>query len=707
MFTPICFWSIAKRKDSVSPKPGTPVVPIIRAGDLIEQVPFGQTRYFGWCGEPVNNPSDAQYVVYPNTLPVPPGFEWSMGAPAPASLDDWQKTAKHIHEAVYTPPALSNLPSSSFLPANRLGQVNAEQPEQVEQEECTQLAATPIGYSIISSRNNRRVRATNFLLRDIVRVHHFRKEPDSDHCTLILTIEVIGSQHSTHAVEITVGEIDMVGTRILRNLGSAIIYPSAKASFLSHFPILVREKLDNCPQRFVYESSGWVFLPQGQWAYVHDGAEVPFNNIAFQSGFEFGKSCARYPTDRLVRNALKLLGLSKELPAVLIPILYAHLALIWSLFDAAGYPPHMLLFLKGTTGSLKTAVASLLFNFEGKAEKNIPATFRDTSASMEVKMGQYRDRVLLVDDFCPAASDGARRILEQNLEQLVRFYGDGIAKARTNPRLEETYEKRPHGLCAITGEDSAGSYSSLLRCLFITVRPDTYDKDLLAEYQDNPMIWTQYLECFVDFCVNSAPQIVGQIQADFPRFRAEGEQTISERRLIDAYACLSLAARVMLNFAYSVSVLSEAEANRLFTQFATTILTTCQASAEESKGADPAKVFARLIKEGIDRHAVTLPSRGEFEAAPDKFLGYSDNKYWYFWGSRLYDYIRREYAVGGGQFPLSQQKLWECLYVTNILLPSAPREVCSGKFEYTVRASFGSRPRLIRIDPSALEAFSK
>lgn len=132
MFTPICFWSIAKRKDSVSPKPGTPVVPIIRAGDLIEQVPFGQTRYFGWCGEPVNNPSDAQYVVYPNTLPVPPGFEWFMGAPAPASLDAWQTTATFVQEAAYTPPTLPALPALPYLPANLPGQASEEQSDQEE-----------------------------------------------------------------------------------------------------------------------------------------------------------------------------------------------------------------------------------------------------------------------------------------------------------------------------------------------------------------------------------------------------------------------------------------------------------------------------------------------------------------------------------------------------------------------------------------------
>lgn len=560
---------------------------------------------------------------------------------------------------------------------------------------------------MISSKNNRRVRATNFLLRDVICVYHFKEGPDADRCTVILIVEIIASQHLTHAIEITVEELDMVGTRIAKKLGNAIIYPAAKASFLRHFPILVREKFDGCPKRFVYGASGWVLLPQGQWTYVRDNAKAPFENIVFQSGFEFGTPRTRYATDWLVRNALKLLNLSKELSAALIPVLYAHLAIVWSLFEAAGYPPHVLLFIKGTTGSLKTAVASLLFNFEAKPERNIPATFRDTSASMEVQMGQYRDRVLLVDDFCPAANDGARRILEQNLEQLIRFYGDGIAKARTNPRLEETYAKRPHGLCAITGEDSAGSYSSLLRCLFITIRPDTYNKDLLAEFQENPTVWTQYLEHFVEFCVSNASQIVGQIQADFPQFREEGERTISERRLVDAYACLSLVARIMLNYAYNASVLSEAEANRLYAQFTATILATCQASAEEAKGTDPTKVFARLMKEGIDRRAVILPSREEFEAAPDKFLGYSDGRYWYFWGSRLYDYIRREYAVGGGQFPLSQQKLWDCLYVANILIPSAPREVCSGKFEYTVRASFGSRPRLIRIDPSALEAFSK
>lgn len=520
-----------------------------------------------------------------------------------------------------------------------------------------------------------------------------------------MTIQLVSPLASSETVEIAISELDSVGAKIGQKLGTAIVYPGVKASFFGRFSILVRERLAHCHHQYIYLSTGWVMLPQGQWTYVHDGAKPPYNNIMFKTGFKFGVTKNGHSPNWLIQNAWRLLGLSQDKAAILIPFLFAHLSLLWSLFNAAGYPPHMLLFIKGTTGSLKTAVASLLFNFSGESRYNIPASFRDTSASMEVKMEKYRDRVLLVDDFCPAASENARRVLEQNLEQLVRFYGDGVAKARTNPKLEEVTEKRPQGLCTITGEDSAGSFSSLLRCLFITVEPSTYNKALLAEFQAQPVIRTEYLRCFVDYCVNNAPRIIDWVQSEFPTFRERGGKVITERRLADAYADLCLVGKIVIDFACQNTVISPNQREDLFTEFNSVILSTCTQSAEEAKGADPVKIFARILIEGIEKRSILLAIREEFETAPDKFVGYQEGEYWYFWGANLYDSIRREYSLGGKKFPLSQNRLWDALYIANILVPSKPREQSGNKFEYGVKVSFGNRPRLIRINSTILKNF--
>lgn len=703
MIQPICFYSVAKR---ITFPPNAVFSPIFFPMEMIQHTPNCGFAYFDYCGNRVDDLEKAGYVVYPNTMPTPPGFRWCGGAQPVQEAELWQANVEILSHSLYFPsePQHQNSAPQISRPSSAIVSPSVGAKDE-ELEDSLSLVETSQGYGIVSAKTHRKTRATNYLLRDVIIVHHLRNGKEQDEISIRLMIQLVSPSAPLEAVEVAVSELDSVGAKIGKKIGAAIVYPGVKTSFFSQFSILIRERLAHCQHQYVYLSTGWVMLPQGQWAYVHDGGKPPYDNIVFRSGFKFETPKNGCSPNWLIPNAWRLLSLSQDVAAILIPFLFAHLSLLWSLFNAAGYPPHMILFIKGTTGSLKTAVASLIFNFSGVPENNIPASFRDTSASMEVRIEQYRDRALLVDDFCPAASENTRRVLDQNLEQLIRFYGDGIAKGRTNPRLEEVTEKKPQGLCVITGEDSSGSFSSLLRCLFVVVEPDTYNKQLLAEFQANPTHWTAYLKCFVEYCANNAPQIVNFIQSEFPAFRDLGGQFISERRLADACADLCIATKILLEFGHHASIISTDEKDRIFSQFKNVILDTCARSAEEAKGMNPVKIFAHVLTEGIEKRSILLATREEFELAPDKFAGYEEDGYWYFWGSNLYDSIRREYSMLDKRFPLSQSRLWEALYIANVLVPSKSREKSGSKFEYGVRVSFGNRPRLIRIAPAVLKTF--
>lgn len=702
MFSPLCCYVVSKRIEYSSLDPRVPVAPIVRWSDLIKRTPFGSIAFFDRACELVTNIEQACYVVHPETIPPPPGFVvFSQRQRSKNGIDAWQANAQVVQDMVYSPQQAAPMPApASFL---------VQPAEEVELDDAQQeLIETPDGYALISPKDRRQVRASNFLITDLTIVHYLKDGAEVDHQVVHLDILVIaGPAHRVvDALDIAKEELDNVGAKIGKKIGVAISYPGAKQSFWGKLSVFVRERLAYCNQRFIYKSSGWVETPQNQWIYVRDGVRPPSENISFQCGFQFGIPEHDCTTDWLIRNAWRLLSLSPKEPAAsLIPVLFAHLGLVWSLFEAAGYPPHLLLFIKGTSGSLKTSVASLIFNFSGNPQDNIPATFRDTSASMEVKMGVYRDRVLLVDDFCPAASENSRRILEQNLEQLIRFYGDGIAKSRTNPKMEETHEKRPHGLCVITGEDSAGSYSSLLRCLFISVSPGTYDSDLLLKFQETPSLWTGYLDRFVSFCCDNTSWIIDFVRKQFPILRKQAESVISERRLVDAFASLCLAEKILLEFVSRPLGLSIKDQENFINQMETEILEVCRRSAEESKDANPIKIFSRYLLEGVEKQAIRLVSRREFELSPEKFDGYIENDLWHFRGNTLFSYIRKEYAGIGKQFPLTEKRLWEELYLSNILIPAASREEAGSRFEYGVKASFGNRSRYIRIDPSALTKY--
>lgn len=718
LYHPIIFPSVAKREGCSKPPPGVPYSPIVFPDLLIDKrIPGQLITYLGWDGEPVQCLADAVYVIYPNNLPPPPGFRQIGGHPPEADMETWDEVASAVSNALYTPPPRSVpiIPAvpqqiaetQSPLPADPQRPAGVQQPEPQEATELTdqmQLVETPDGFALVPAKTTRRVPASNYVIREVTILHRlYANEAKNRTFVRLMLYIIMPGSHTVTTVDIPIDGLDTMVSQIGKEVPTAIAHPAAKKMFTQLLPVWVREHLANCQRRYVYHDSGWVLPPKCGWCYVHADAVPPSDHVRFETDFRFGMTGNGHAHGWLVQNSWRLLSLSKDPPTILIPFLFAHLALMRTLFDFAGHPPHVLLFIKGLTGSLKTAVASLLFNFSANTKNSIPASFRDTSASMEVKMSAYKDRVLLVDDFCPAASENARRILEQNPEQLIKFYSDGIAKARTNPKMEETYEKRPHGLCAITGENSAGSYSSLLRCLFVTVQPSTYDKALLAEFQADPTVWTECLKVFVNFCVKNANDIISFVQAQFPVPRERAAQVISERRLVDAYVCLSLTAKIVLDFVAPYLSMPDEDKSTTYAQFDAVLLECCRRSAEEAKEVDPVQVFACIVCEGIDKNTLLLTKRLEVEASPDKFHGYTDGNFWHFWPNELLDFVRCSYELSGKKFPLSTTRLWEALYQAKILVPTKPRGVGEGKFEYGVRAGFGSRPRMIRIDPVVLK----
>lgn len=682
MFYPIRFYCVAKREGAGNPPPGVSPCPIDFPDELIKRkIPGQLITYLGWDSKPVSRPGDALYVIYPNTMPPPPGFR-QIGRHSPvADVETWGEIASAVSHALYTPPhpilPQQAVEAQSALPTVPQQPAGTDQPELQEATELTdqmQLVETPDGFALVPAKSTRRVPASNYVIRDVMMLHQVYADETRNRTVvqLMLYIKTPGSSRVEH-VNIPIDGLDIVVAQIGKEVPTTIAYPASKKMFTQLLPVWVREHLVNCHHRYVYHDSGWVLPPKCGWSYVYDCAVPPVDHVRFETDFRFGMTGNGHAPGWLVRNSWRLLSLSKDPPAIPIPFLFAHLSLLWTPFEVAGHPPHVLLFIKGLTGSLKTAMASLLFNFSADPTNNIPASFRDTSASMEVRMGEYKDRVLLIDDFCPAASENTRRILDQNLEQVIRFYGDGIAKQRTNPKMEKTHEKRPQGLCAITGEDSAGSLSSQLRCLFVTVQPDTYDKTLLAEFQADPTVWTEYLKNFVNFCVKNADGIISFVQAQFPVLREKAVQIIAERRLVDVYVCLSLTVKFVLDFAAPHLSMTDEDKASTYTQFDAVVLECCRRSAEEAREVDPVHVFARLVCEGIDKQALHLTGRREFEADPKEFHGYIDGNYWCLWPNELFNFVRRTYELGGKKFPLTLSRLWEALYQAKVLVPAKPR----------------------------------
>lgn len=189
-----------------------------------------------------------------------------------------------------------------------------------------------------------------------------------------------------------------------------------------------------------YHCSGWTRVA-GRWLYGQKDTEVSRFSIKFITDFQIACDPAMTPLSAM-HSAMGMLELSDN-PATIVPlVLFAHLGVLIKLFEHAGFPPHLLMFVNGKTGSFKTAACAVKFNLSGDPRNNIPATFRDSIASVEAKFQTYVDQTMLLDDFSPATTAGNRANMNRLLEAIIRYYGKG----RGNATVTKSTALVPRGL---------------------------------------------------------------------------------------------------------------------------------------------------------------------------------------------------------------------------------------------------------------------
>ena len=299
----------------------------------------------------------------------------------------------------------------------------------------------------------------------------------------------------------------------------------------------------------IIKTAGWVTIPRynNRPLFVYANDTIGHNN-AFKC--ETGKQLLwiqEMSQQESFFHAVRMLKLSSDMKKTLPLWLVSHMGVMFSLFEKAGYAPRFVTYLYGSSGSLKTSVSKVFFKILKDDFNDISANFNDTMTALEIKMGSTKDEVLLVDDYRPSALRSEAARMNNNFEKLIRFYGDGIGKGRGNVNLSLRNEFKPMSMCAVTGELLHGTASSLLRLLIIHVGKETYDKTLLKFYQDNPKVFTTHIKYLTDYIAEKHEELEIYIQTQFPKYRADYNQKLTESRLVDAAVCLRITADIVLD----------------------------------------------------------------------------------------------------------------------------------------------------------------
>lgn len=323
----------------------------------------------------------------------------------------------------------------------------------------------------------------------------------------------------------------------------------------------------------------------------------------------------------------QMLNISINTAHGVICVTYALTGVLAKPFEDAGYPIRFTLFVNGKTGSLKTALAKVVFCYFNPTKPKQLHTFRDTANSIDIYAGAQRDDICLLDDFRPPTSKAHKAHMDEVLERMITHIGDGVSKNRTNANLERVDGKIHRGGSVITGEYKGGGESSRLRCFFLDVQNDEIQGEKLRFFQNNPRCWTSVLARFVKYVEKNYDGIVAYIRENMERKRKDLDEQAIAKRCCEQGATFYVIYDLLCDFLLSLKTPVQKEIKDTHIQC---ILETLQKSESAAREMSTTNCYAKALHYIYLKHQIVLENslRGYGENVA-KCDGFVENGYLY------------------------------------------------------------------------------
>lgn len=323
----------------------------------------------------------------------------------------------------------------------------------------------------------------------------------------------------------------------------------------------------------------------------------------------------------------QMLNISTNMAHGVVCVTYALTGILAKPFEDARYPIRFTLFVNGKTGSLKTALAKVVFCYFNPTKQRRLHTFRDTPNSIDIYAGEQRDDICLLDDFRPPTNKAHKAHMDEVLERMITHIGDGVSKNRTNANLDSVEGKIHRGGSVITGEYKGGGESSRLRCFFLDVKNDEIQGEKLRFFQNNLRCWTSVLARFVTYVEGDYDNIVIRIRRNMERgIKALDELEIA-KRCCEQGATLYVIYDLLCDFLFSLGTPVSQEVKDTHTQ---SVFATLKKSESAAREMSTTNCYAKALHYiYIKRQIVLENSLREYCENVSKCDGFVENGYLY------------------------------------------------------------------------------
>jgi hypothetical protein len=311
----------------------------------------------------------------------------------------------------------------------------------------------------------------------------------------------------------------------------------------------------NPAQQRVYTCTGWRQV-DGRWHYLTAGGAVGYDGF----DVDLGPPLDRYRLPRTAENpaeAMKLsLSLLRVAPLTLTLPLWAG---VYRAPLAGMYPLDFMLWLLGSSGTLKSSLAALFLSHYGKFDRtSLPGEWVTTANALEKRAFTLKDAMFVVDDYVPKADN--RPELQAKAERLIRGQGNLAGRGRLRTDLTERPSYPPRGLIVSTGEELPPGLSGRARMLVVESKREQIDIALLTQLQGTAETLPHAMAGYVNWLAPQIPQLPALLRETFLGARDRAKLEGAHLRVPEILAQLWLGLQCALNYAEEIGACSRDEA---------------------------------------------------------------------------------------------------------------------------------------------------
>lgn len=396
------------------------------------------------------------------------------------------------------------------------------------------------------------------------------------------------------------------------------------------------EKTDDVPHEIIYQNAGWRYVPKLGWRYVcWEGAVGEQTDLVHASSqrYRLAVDQSRLGSKEIFQNMIGMMDICKTRAASTELLLFVHTAMLATLFEKAGHKISFLFGISDVTNSRKTSMALALAKVFGRDEPSglkADAQFAiATRGGIETTLGMYKDAPVLIDDFKPGSNRQEQREMDCKLDELARFYGDGVEKRRMTEFLPDKVKRffPIYGGCVLTMEIVTGVLSSISRMFITEISVNEVDNEKLKFYQDDLLILPTHLYDFLSWVTERFDEIIVCISDKFKKFR--GEYRFEVARYGSMYSTFKITSLLISEYAVEKGFWDREEQQSFIISVEKMITRELFAMGSRLKNCDKGTLLLKAIEEMIHDTTLTFYSLSP-ENCTNGESCYEDGSFYYF-----------------------------------------------------------------------------